>query len=194
MSKVAFRVALSVLLVSGAAACSAVPPTAPTPAAPPVSSAEPAGSIDIGTLTFEHLTRDRAPISEYHERGFTLTFSGADWLEGLWYGTPKPFVFFTVAAGTSATGTVEVNGGGQAFSFASVDLYSSTTKIPYRIVGLRGGAVVFTMEDRLPNTFGNFKTVESVSSGPIDTLRISLTNEAAPCCQNPMGLDTIVLR
>jgi len=27
----------------------------------------------------------------------------------------------------------------------------------------------------------------------IDTLTIALTNAAAPCCRNPMGLDTIVV-
>jgi len=27
----------------------------------------------------------------------------------------------------------------------------------------------------------------------IDTLTITLTNPAAPCCENPMGLDNIVL-
>jgi hypothetical protein len=28
---------------------------------------------------------------------------------------------------------------------------------------------------------------------PIDSLLISLTNNAAPCCRNPMGLDNIVM-
>ena len=89
---------------------------------------------------------------------------------------------------------MEVSGGGQTFTFQSVDLYSSTTKIPYRIVGLRGGDVIFTLDDQLPNTFGQFRKVDSSSSAAIDTLRIALTNNAAPCCSNPMGLDNIVLR
>jgi hypothetical protein len=188
------RNAFSLLLISGALACSPMAPTSPVPAVPVVSGTTPSGELEVGTLTFENLTSNGAAVSEYHERGFALKFGGAGWVEGHTYGNPRPFVFFKVDGGTSATGTVEVSGGGQTFAFHSVDLYSSTTKIPYHIVGLRGGAVAFTLDDRLPNTFGQFRTVESSSQAPIDTLRIALTNEAAPCCPNPMGLDNIVLR
>jgi hypothetical protein len=194
MTKFRDQVALSVLLLGGAVACSQTPPTVPTPVTPPVSAVEPAGSIDIGTLTFENLANNGAPISEYRERGFVLKLTGADWMEGLTYGNPAPYVFFKVDKGASSTGTLEVSGGGQSFTFASVDLYSSTTRIPYKIVGLRGGSTVFTMEGEVPNTFGKFRGVPSASSEAIDTLRISLTNTAAPCCSNPMGLDNIVLR
>jgi hypothetical protein len=31
-------------------------------------------------------------------------------------------------------------------------------------------------------------------SAVIDTLMIRLTNAAAPCCNNPMGLDNVVLK
>lgn len=188
------RVAASLLLFGGALSCSPVAPTAPVPAAPAASGVTPAGVLDIGTLTFENLTSNGAAVSEYHERGFTLRFSGANWVEGTTYGNPRPYVFFKIDGGASAAGTAEVSGGGQTFAFQSIDLYSSTTKIPYRIVGLSGGNVVFTLDDRLPNTFGQFRKVDSSSSAPIDTLRITLTNEAAPCCSNPMGLDNIVLR
>lgn len=188
------RTAVSLLLFGGALACSPVPPTAPVPAAPAAAGVAPAGVLDVGTLTFENLTSNGAAVSEYQERGFTLKFTGAGWVEGHTYGNPRPYAFFKVDAGASATGTVEVSGGGQTFAFHSVDLYSSTTKIPYRIVGLRGGDIVFTLDDQLPNTFGQFRKVEPSSSAPIDRLRIALTNNAAPCCSNPMGLDNIVLR
>ena len=189
------RTVVSLLVFGGALACSPMSPTAPVPAVPGTSGAAPAGVLEIGTLTFENLSASNgAAVSEYHERGFTLKLGGAGWAEGHTYGNPRPYVFFKVDGGTTATGTVEVSGGGQTFSFQSVDLYSSTTKIPYRIAGLLGGNVVFVLEDRLPNTYGQFRTVESSSRAPIDTLRIALTNEAAPCCSNPMGLDNIVLR
>ena len=188
------RAVVSLMLVGGTLACSPVPPTEPVPAAPTGSGATPTGVLEVGTLTFENLTSNGAAVSEYHERGFVLKFSGAGWVEGHTYGNPLPYVFFKVDGGSSATGTVEVSGGGQTFSFSSVDLYSSTTKIPYRIVGLLGGNTVFTLDDQLPNTFGKFRPVASSSSAPIDTLRIALTNNAAPCCSNPMGLDNIVLR
>jgi len=80
------------------------------------------------------------------------------------------------------------------FSFRSVDLYSSTTPIPYTMTGLRNSSTVFTLADTLPNTFGNFKTVVNPNAAAlINALSIVLTNAAAPCCRNPMGLDTIVL-
>jgi hypothetical protein len=188
------RTALSLILFSGALACSPMAPTFPVPAAPAASGVTPSGAIEVGTLTFENLTSNGSAVSEYHERGFTLKFGGAGWVEGHTYGNPRPFVYFKVESGASATGTIEMSGGGQTFAFSSIDLYSSTTKIPYRIVGLRGGGVVFTLDDQLPNTFGQFRTVQSSSNASIDTLRISLTNTAAPCCSNPMGLDNIVVR
>ena len=188
------RTVISLIVAGAAFACSPVPPTAPVPSAPTGSGATPTGVLEVGTLTFENLTSNGAAVSEYHERGFVLKFSGAGWVEGHTYGNPLPYVFFKVDGGSSGTGTVEVSGGGQTFSFSSIDLYSSTTKIPYRIVGLLGGNAVFTLDEQLPNTFGKFRTVASSSAAPIDTLRISLTNNAAPCCSNPMGLDNIVLR
>ena len=188
------RTAAALLLLGGALACSPMAPTSPVPATPVTSGATPAGALDVGTLTFEDLKSNGASLSEYHERGFTLKFTGAAWTELVTYGNPAPSAIFKVDGGASATGTLEVSGGGQTFRFAAVDLYSSTTKIPYRIVGLSGGAVVFTLDDQLPNTFGKFRTVQSSSDAPIDTLRIALTNNAAPCCSNPMGLDNIVLR
>jgi hypothetical protein len=44
------------------------------------------------------------------------------------------------------------------------------------------------------NNYGNFITVANPDSAAvIDTLSIVLTNAAAGCCDNPMGLDNIVL-
>src|SRR5688572_23191974 len=135
------RAAVSLMLIGGALACSPMSPTVPVPEAPGGSGNTPSGVLEVGTLTFENLTSNGAAVSEYQERGFILKFAGAGWVEGHTYGYPPPYVFFKADGGSSATGTVEVSGGGQTFAFHSVDLYSSTTKIPYRIVGLHGGNV-----------------------------------------------------
>src|SRR5439155_1992973 len=77
------------------------------------------------------------------------------------------------------------------FNFKSVDLYSSTTPIPYTITGLRNSTTTFTMAATLPNTFGNFATVVNPQAADvIDTLVIRLSNPAAICCANPMASTT----
>jgi hypothetical protein len=74
----------------------------------------------------------------------------------------------------------------------SVDVYSSTTKIPFEVTGSLHGAVVFTLHDVQGNTFDGFATVANpYAAAAADTLRIRLTNPAAPCCTNPVGLDNI---
>lgn len=192
------RVIVPVFILALAAACSGPSATAPSivvsvaqaPASPPPPAA---GPFEPGTITFSGV--DSGAISSYSERGLAMALTGADWSGSLTYGNGAPFVLFKSDAGVSTTGTVELNGGGQLFSFVSVDLYSSTTKIPYTITGLRGGTAVFTLSDVVPNTFGRFKSVNASDPGiQIDTLRIALTNNAAPCCPNPMGLDNIVVR
>jgi hypothetical protein len=80
------------------------------------------------------------------------------------------------------------------FKFVAVDLYSSTTPIPYEIVGLRYSVEVFSMTGTLPNTYGYFKTVEHPNGrDSVDMLVIRLSNPASPVGGNPMGLDNIVL-
>ncbi|HZR22691.1 MAG TPA: BACON domain-containing protein [Vicinamibacterales bacterium] len=145
-------------------------------------------------ISFSGLKTNNAPVTTYTESGFTVATASASWVAWTTYGHPAPFITFFAAGGSSVTGEVRVTAGGAAFVFKSVDLYSSTTRIPYRITGSRRGAVVFTLSDTLPNTFGDFATVSNANAATsIDTLTIALTNAAAPCCRNPMGLDTIVV-
>ena len=81
---------------------------------------------------------------------------------------------------------------GGTFAFTSLDIYSSTTKIPYEITGSANGAALFTIAKVQGNTYGEFATIVNPQpSAAIDTLRIRLTNAAAPCCSNPVGLDEI---
>ena len=44
------------------------------------------------------------------------------------------------------------------FKFQSVDLYSSTTPIPYVITGITNSATVLSIQNTQGNTFGNFAT------------------------------------
>lgn len=83
-------------------------------------------------------------------------------------------------------------GSRKALYFKSVDVYSSTTPIPYVIKGLRHAAEVFTLNGTVANTFGQFRTVTNLNAVAVDTLTIALTNSAASCCRNSMGLDNIV--
>ena len=54
-------------------------------------------------------------------------------------------------------------------------------------------AEVLSLSGTVPNTFGQFRTVSGGEPVTIDTLRITLTNRAAPCCANPMGIDNLLL-
>ena len=147
------------------------------------------------TITFDGLTTNGAPVTSYTESGFTVDAISGDWVAVTTYGNPAPFIDFTAAAGTTVEGEIRVTSDSTLFGFESVDAYSSTTPIPYTITGLRDSSVVFTLSDTLPNTFGGFRTIMNPNPDDfIDTLSIVLTNPAAPCCRNPTGLDTIVLR
>jgi len=185
----------SILAIAAfAAACGgAVPtPTAPTASAPTDITAPapiPAAPCTIG---FEGLAVNGAPFGTHVACGLTLTAGGADWRASTTYGVPAPFIQFIVPAGSTVTGDVTVASAHGTFSFLSVDLYSSTTKIPYEMKGEAGGAVVFSMQGVVGNTFGNFATVSNPHGATaVETLRIRLTNPAAPCCGNPVGLDNI---
>ena len=147
------------------------------------------------TMTFNGLTADAAPVTIYSESGFSVSATPGSWVVRTTYGHPAPFIQFGAPAGNAVTGQISVTADRHAaFSFQSVDLYSSTTQIPYTISGVKDDAIVFTVSDRLPNTFGNFRTVVNPhGSDVIDTLTISLSNPAAPCCSNPMGVDNVVL-
>jgi hypothetical protein len=128
-----------------------------------------------------------SPVSTYSESGFTVLATSGNWtVDG--YGNPGPSIIFE----STAAGAIQVTAGGAAFSFTSVDLYSSITKIPYTITGLRSSAAQFTLANTLPNTFGNFATVTNPQAAAmIDTLVISLTNPAPGA--NPIGVDNVAV-
>jgi uncharacterized repeat protein (TIGR03803 family) len=155
-------------------------------------------SPDATVIGFGGLTVNGASFTSYTESGFTVSALSGPWVGvtnyGQTSGQPIGFIDFSGPGGATVTGEVHVSAGGAVFTFNSVNLYSSTTPIPYTITGLRNSSTVFTISGTLPNTFGEFRTVANPSAAAvIDTLSIVLTNAAFPCCGNPMGLDTIVL-
>ena len=166
-----------------------VPPTSPTPPPPPPP---PPSSV---TISFRDLRVSGAPVTRYSESGFTVAAQAAEWVASLTYGKPAPFTLFYSPEGVETLGELKITADGARFWLTSVDLYSSTTRIPYTLEGVLRNRVVYTVADTLGNTFGNFATVTNPHEGvPIDELIIRLRNPAAPCCRNPMGLDNIVLR
>jgi hypothetical protein len=180
------RLAACLIALVTCAGCGAAAPTSPaSQSLTPVSA--PGSAVAFGGLS-EH----GAAFTSYTEAGYTLKASGASWTVSTTYGNPRPFVQFLAQGGETVPGQIDVTAGGATFPFRSVDLYASIIPIPYRIQGFRNGAEVFVVAGTVPNTFGNFRTVENPSASTlIDTLRITLTNTGPPCCRNPMGLDNL---
>ena len=169
-------------------------PTTPAATPPPAQPPTPQAELKTGPITFDGVSGEGTPFASYSESGFTVQATVGSWQAGANYGNPRPFIRFEAQGGTTVTGELQVTGGGATFSFTSVDLYSSTTPIPYQITGLRNSGTVLATSGTLANTFGQFRTVASPAPDEaIDTLKIVLTNAAAPCCTNPMGVDNIVL-
>jgi hypothetical protein len=152
----------------------------------------PAASSPAAAITFANVGAQASPVADYTEAGFRVVAATGSWIAMRTYGHPAPFIEFLSARGVTTSGEIQVTAAGSPFSFKSVDLYSSTTRIPYVITGRRSAATVFTLSSTIGNTFGNFATVVNPrSTALIDVLSIQLTNAAAPCCGNPMGLDNI---
>jgi hypothetical protein len=156
------------------------------------STSAPSTPGGVTTITFGGLTAD-GPVTIYAENGYSISASGA-WQAKTTYGNPAPMIQFVTPGGTMSSASVQAFANDHApFSFRSVDVYSSVTRIPYTISGVRDFATVFVMTDTLPNTFGNFRTVTSThASDLIDSLTIELTNPTT-FVPNPMGVDNIVL-
>ncbi|MEN3339640.1 MAG: hypothetical protein V7647_3316 [Acidobacteriota bacterium] len=185
--------ALFVVLLTSTAGCGGSEPAAASPSPVIVSnSSEPPAGPGACRVGFDELTVNHAAFTSHTGCGLSITATAASWLVSTTYGHPAPFIEFGSAAGSTTVGEVTVSGGGRTFAFTSLDIYSSTTKIPYEIKGTANGAVLFTIAKVQGNTYGNFATVVNPQpSVLVDTLRIRLTNAAAPCCSNPMGLDEL---
>lgn len=173
---------------------SATPGTVPTPDF--LITSTPAGaSTPCPTIGFDDAGAAAAPVTTYTSCGFTVTATTPNWTVWTGYGRPAPFIGFMSGAGATTTGGIRVTAAAGKFTFQSVDVYSSTTPIPYVIMGLANSAPVFALQSTQANTFGNFATISNPNAdAQIDALLIQLSNPAAPCCPNPTGLDNIVVK
>jgi carboxypeptidase family protein/Big-like domain-containing protein len=144
-----------------------------------------------GTIGFDEFQANQV-FTVSSACGLTVRATTSNWTVLTSYGHPAPFIQFTSAAGTTVDGEVFVSANGTPFKFLSVDVYSSTTPIPYVITGFLNSVEVFRVQATQGNTFGGFATVTNPSSGAsLDSLVIRLSNPAAACCSNPTGLDNI---
>ena len=185
------HVATIVLVMTSAVGCGSRSPMPASPSSVPEATfSQPAALPGPCAIGFEELRTHGAAFTSHKACGLDIAVTAGPWVASTTYGQPAPFVQFMSPAGTTTTGEITVSGG--MFSFTSVDIYSSTTKIPYDISGLAGGAVLFALQGEQGNTFGRFATIAvPLTPAQIDKLRIRLTNPAAPCCSNPVGLDNI---
>ena len=146
------------------------------------------------TIGFSGLRDNRAPVPTYTESGFTISSVSAEWMAITTIGNPLPSLQFMTAAGVTTTGEIRITSSGPPFWLNSVDLYSSTTGIPYVIEGFLSGEPAYTAFAVHQFPFGRFVRTENPDDNvPVDAVVIRLSNPAAPCCANPMGVDNIVL-
>lgn len=171
-------------------------PTSPAPAAQGLgASAEPTPPPGPYTLGFGELRENRAAVTTYTESGFTMSFASAAWTAVTTYGVPAPSVQFNSAGGVTTVGELKITAGGATFQFLSADLYSSTTPIPYTITGQSATGTVTVASGTVGNTFGRFAGIRSSTPEALfESVTIRLTNPAAPCCVNPVGIDNISLK
>ncbi len=166
------------------------PVAAATPRVDP-STIKPSTTYTIG---FSSLRENRTPFTVHAESGFDLSVVSADWIALTTYGNPQPFVEFYGPVGVTTTGELRVTAGGAPFWFNSIDLYSSTTKIPYVIEGFLNSDQTYAVVDVIGNTFGAFARRSNPKADmAVQEIRIRLSNPSAPCCSNPMGVDNIVV-
>src|SRR5436190_8957709 len=187
------------LLIAGAA-CGGPSPSPTSPSPTPGPAPNPFPRIDASTLTpsttytigFSSLRDNRAPFASQLESGFTVSVVSANWISLTSYGNPQPFVEFYAPAGTTTTGELRITANGDAFWLNTIDLYSSTTKIPYVIEGYLNNTLAFSVVDVIGNTSGAFaRRPNPKVDMPVQEIRLRLSNPSAPCCENPMGVDNV---
>jgi hypothetical protein len=149
--------------------------------------------LESEAITFAGLTVNGSAVSVHQEAGFTVSRITGQWEAMANYGKPAPAIIFKrLAPESPVTAEMSITSVPALFGFASVELYSSMTPIPYTLTGLRKSATVFELSGTIPNTFGAFARVTNPNPDlRIDTLLIRLSN---PGPGNPVGFDTVVLR
>lgn len=146
-------------------------------------------------IGFDDIGANGTEFTPYVEDGFTVTPGSSRWINVRTYGAPAPSAQFNRnREEPEVSSGLFVTAGGADFTFSSVDLYSSLTPIPYRVLGYQDDAVVLDFSATVPNTFGAFRTVLNEQSGLLlDRLYIRLTNPFLALGGNPVGMDNIIV-
>jgi hypothetical protein len=193
--------AVTVAFLAVVSACGG-PESTTAPSAATASASNPFPRVDPSTLKpsttytigFSSLRDNRVRFATHVESGFTVSVVAANWISLTTYGNPQPFVEFNAPAGMTTTGELRITAGGEPFWLNSIDFYSSTTKIGYVIEGYLNNELTFSVVDVIGNTFGAFaRRGNPRADTPVQEIRLRLSNPAAPCCENPMGVDNIVV-
>jgi hypothetical protein len=154
------------------------------------------GAAHAAVIGFEGVGANNAQFTTYSEDGFTVTPGSMIWFNNRVYGAPAPSVqYWRYANDPELISGLFFTAGGADFTFASVDLYSSVTPIPYFIRGYQDDQVVYSFSGTVPNTFGQFRTVFNPEAARLfDKLYIQIVNPylAFPG-NNPVGMDNIVV-
>ena len=162
-------------------------------------------SQDATTVAFANLatTAQGSRFSRYSEGGFTVAAASGPWTWENGYVAPgsrsgrENYLTFSAPNGTTLQASLSITSRGCPFTFRSLALYSSTTPIPYEFIGLRHGAIVFSVGETLPHTRGTWRTVSNPSAAePIDRLGIVVTNAPLSVLSpgaNPVGVAHLIL-
>ena len=147
-------------------------------------------------IGFEGIGANNTQFTTYTEDGFTVTPGSTIWFNNRVYGAPAPSVqYWRYANDPELISGLFFTAGGADFTFASVDLYSSVTPIPYFIRGYQDNQVVYSFSGTVPNTLGQFRTVFNPEAARLfDRLYIQIVNPymAFPG-NNPVGMENIVV-
>jgi hypothetical protein len=154
------------------------------------------GAAHAAVIGFEGIGANNTQFTTYTEDGFTVTPGSTIWFNNRVYGAPAPSVqYWRYANDPELISGLFFTAGGADFAFASVDLYSSVTPIPYFIRGYQDNQVVYSFSGIVPNTLGQFRTVFNPEATRLfDRLYIQIVNPymAIPG-NNPVGMDNIVV-
>jgi hypothetical protein len=155
-------------------------------------------SSSAAVIGFDQLPGpNNSPFTSYTEDGFRVFPAyGARWYQNTIYGSPYPSVMFNRSANEpEVLGSIGLQAvGGWDFTFSSIDLYSSVTRIPHRFIGFNNSAQMFDFSATMGNTFGTFRTAfNPFVDVAIDLLIVELVNPFISIGGNPMGVDNIVV-
>jgi len=148
--------------------------------------------VDFQNLPGESGSR----FTSYSEAGITVKTESGKWLVEKRGSAPYIYFLLPRESHAEAKATILVTAGGLPFSFSSADFYSSVTTIPYILTGKMAGQTVFLQSGIVPNTFGNFASIEvedKYKAITVDMLEIQLSTFTEYAVGNPVGINNIIL-